>query len=173
MHRIDADAHVSNQFSDGDAGIGQPGTKMDAAWANAVQEEIANAITDAGIALVKGTNTQLAAAIASRFAAPTWTAITLGANWSADVSSPPAYWKDGLGVVHLRGVAVASAGASATILTLPPGVRPGKTMKYMGQRDADVPVGIWVTTTGEVATPNFSAGAGAAIFLDGHTFVAE
>lgn len=63
MHRIDADAHVGNQFSDGDAGLGQPGTKCDSAWLNAVQEELAGAIEAAGITLVKGTNDQLAAAI--------------------------------------------------------------------------------------------------------------
>jgi hypothetical protein len=61
MHRIDADAHVGNLFSEGNPGIGQPGTEVDADWLNAVQEELCNALTDAGVTLVKGDNTQLAA----------------------------------------------------------------------------------------------------------------
>lgn len=63
MHRIDADAHVANQFSDGDAGLGLPGTTLDAAFLNAVQEEIAGTVEAAGVTLEKGTNTQLLAAI--------------------------------------------------------------------------------------------------------------
>lgn len=63
MHRIDADGHVGNQFSNGDPGIGQPGTRMDADWANAVQEEIAHAIEGLGGALNKANQSQLLAAL--------------------------------------------------------------------------------------------------------------
>jgi hypothetical protein len=63
MHRIDADGHVSNEFDDGDPGIPTQPTMVDAAWLNAVQEEIANVVEDAGITLVKNTNTQLREAI--------------------------------------------------------------------------------------------------------------
>lgn len=59
MHRIDADAHVSNQFDPGDPLVPRLPTQVDHHWLNAVQEEIANAIHTAGVALVKGTNTQL------------------------------------------------------------------------------------------------------------------
>lgn len=66
MHRIDADANVANHFSDGNPATGTPGTKIDTAWLNAIQEELANLIEGAGITLVKGTNTQLlSAAVAS------------------------------------------------------------------------------------------------------------
>lgn len=59
MHRIDADAHVSNLFDEGDPGVPREPTQVDADWLNAVQEEICNLITANGTALVKGTNTQL------------------------------------------------------------------------------------------------------------------
>lgn len=65
MHRIDADAHVANQFSDGNPTTGTPGTKVDSAWLNAVQEEVCNLLVTAlGVALVKGTNNQLSTALA-------------------------------------------------------------------------------------------------------------
>jgi len=65
MHRIDADAHVGNQFSDGNPATGQPGTRVDAAWLNAVQEEIAGVVEASGAELSKGTNNQLAQAVSA------------------------------------------------------------------------------------------------------------
>jgi hypothetical protein len=77
MHRTDADGHVANLFSDGDPGVPTPGTLVEEAWLNAVQEELANYIESTGIALVKNTNTQLTSAIAAtitalKAAANTW-----------------------------------------------------------------------------------------------------
>lgn len=63
MHRIDADAHVGNQFDPGDPGVPRQPTQIDADWLNAVQENICAAIEDAGIALVKGNANQLRDAI--------------------------------------------------------------------------------------------------------------
>lgn len=65
MHRIDADAHVGNQFSDGNPTTGAPGTKVDANWLNAVQEEICTLLEACGITLVKGANQLVAAAVAA------------------------------------------------------------------------------------------------------------
>lgn len=73
MHRIDSADNVANEFSEG-----PPGTVISAAWLNDVQENIAQAIEAAPITLVKGTYTQLTAAIgllaktALRAAANTW-----------------------------------------------------------------------------------------------------
>lgn len=64
MHRIDADGHVGNLFDDGDPAIPQVATQVDAAWLNGVQETVCKAIEAAGIALVKGTDTQLSQALA-------------------------------------------------------------------------------------------------------------
>lgn len=50
-------------FTDGNPGGGIPATIVDADWANAVQEEICNVITAAGISLSKTTRTQLRDAI--------------------------------------------------------------------------------------------------------------
>lgn len=63
MHRIDTAGSESGAFVDYDAVLGKPGTKVDAAIMNAIQEEIASFIVGQGIALVKGTNTQLLAAL--------------------------------------------------------------------------------------------------------------
>lgn len=64
MHRIDGDGHASNLFTDGDPGTGVPATLVTAAWANDTQEEIVNVILAANLTLVKGTQTQLLAALA-------------------------------------------------------------------------------------------------------------
>jgi len=64
MHRTDADGHSSNQFTDGNPSLGVEATVVDAAFMNAVQEEVLYPIeTKAGITPVKGTWTQLGAAL--------------------------------------------------------------------------------------------------------------
>lgn len=65
MHKIDTDGHVSNRFVDGNPLTGQPATLVDAAFMNALMDEIVNVIEHAGISLAKGTNTQLRQAIIS------------------------------------------------------------------------------------------------------------
>lgn len=66
MHRIDADGHVLGSFANGDASLGVAGTKVDAAWLNAVQGEIVNLLEGMGVTLVKNTNTQLATELGVR-----------------------------------------------------------------------------------------------------------
>lgn len=66
MHRIDTIGHVGNLFDPGDPLEPRLPTKLDADWCNAVQEELVNFISAAGIGLSKGTNTQLAAALPIR-----------------------------------------------------------------------------------------------------------
>jgi hypothetical protein len=63
MKRVDAAGHVGNLFVEGDVGTGQPATVLDASWHNAVQEEIANVIENAGIALNPAEDDQLYQAI--------------------------------------------------------------------------------------------------------------
>lgn len=65
MHRIDASGNVAGEFTDGDPGTNTPATVVDSPWLNDVQEELVNAVLSAGIALVKGTQTQLRDAILS------------------------------------------------------------------------------------------------------------
>jgi hypothetical protein len=68
MHRIDTDGHVSNLFNEGDPLVPRMPTQIDKHWLNAVQEELVSIVLDAdsGIgALVKGTNTQVLAALKS------------------------------------------------------------------------------------------------------------
>lgn len=66
MHRTDADSNVSNRFDPGDPLVPRLPTQIDAAWLNAVQEELANVITADGTALIKGTWTQLLGAVVTR-----------------------------------------------------------------------------------------------------------
>lgn len=73
MHRIDADAHVANQFSEGDPTVPRLPTRIDAAWLNAVQEELAQMVLAAGVALIKGV-VQLPAVTAFLTRVQTWTA---------------------------------------------------------------------------------------------------
>lgn len=68
MYRIDGPGHVNNQFTEGNPNIGQQATKVAAAWLNAVQEEIAFTIEEAGIALDKENSHQLYAALVALIA---------------------------------------------------------------------------------------------------------
>jgi hypothetical protein len=74
MHRIDADAHVGNLFDEGDPAVPRLPTQVDKHWLNMVQEELVALATDAGITLVKGTNTQLRDSIRGLFVRVTGTA---------------------------------------------------------------------------------------------------
>jgi hypothetical protein len=66
MHRIDGADHVAGMFSDNGPG---PATVITDDWLNDVQENLAQFIESAGITLVKGTYTQLTAAVAAYIAA--------------------------------------------------------------------------------------------------------
>lgn len=75
MHRIDSEgAAVAlptpeavgspvGYFTEGNPGTGTPATVVSADWANAVQEELANAIEDSGVTLSKLDRTQLSAIV--------------------------------------------------------------------------------------------------------------
>ena len=66
MHRTDAPGHVANLHVD--ANPPTAGTTVAAATMNALQEELAGVVEAMGIALVKGTNTQVLAALRALFA---------------------------------------------------------------------------------------------------------
>lgn len=136
MHRTDGDANVGGLFTEGDPAMGQAATQVTDAWLNDVQEEICNVITDAGIALVKGTRTQLRDAIAVKIAgleaalkATTGTLLgAAGGSWSIGSSGAV---RDAFGMVRLGGsVQVTGPGVTAEqvqsdIAVLPVGFRPG------------------------------------------------
>lgn len=160
MHRIDTDGHVGNLFNGGDPLVPRLPTQIDPAWLNAVQEELANAITqDGGAALVKGTNTQLANAfvrvgsgtsVASQtiYGSKTWydpavfssgativqgdwQNVSLAGNNTADTETPRLY-KDSTGTVHLDGASLASGAITtgSTVATLPTGHRPQRATTF-------------------------------------------
>ena len=63
MKRIDTPNSVSGRFRNGNAVVGQKGTYLDETWFNNLQEEIANTVENAGIALNGNDETQLLQAI--------------------------------------------------------------------------------------------------------------
>jgi hypothetical protein len=64
MHKIDsAGATIDNKFTEGNSGTGTPATVLDAAWLNAVQEEMISVLAAGAITPAKGTWTQLRDAI--------------------------------------------------------------------------------------------------------------
>lgn len=66
MHRVDsAGATGGNLWTDGNPGGGIPATTLAEDWHNDIQEEICNLIEAAGITLVKGTQNQMIAALAT------------------------------------------------------------------------------------------------------------
>lgn len=66
MHRIDGEgATVDNKFTEGNPSTGVPATEVTADFLNALQEEIIEVLTEAGITPLKTDNTQLRQAIIS------------------------------------------------------------------------------------------------------------
>lgn len=83
-------------------------------------------------------------------------AAAYSSNWSD--STTVTYWKDTVtGLVHIQGIAVAGAGAGATILTLPAGFRPSATRLFICYADT---MGIDTSGTG-YAIPVSVASTGA------------
>ena len=62
-HNIDTPGSVNGQFVDGVASTSTPGTRVDAAWLNDVQNNVNLVVTSAGLTLTKGDGTQLNTAI--------------------------------------------------------------------------------------------------------------
>lgn len=70
MHRIDGPgATTDNRFTEGNPATGLPATVVTADWANAIQEEVARVIEEAGLTLTKANNGQLFTAISNLIAA--------------------------------------------------------------------------------------------------------
>ena len=68
MHAIDTAYAVNGQFTDGDPLTGIPATEVDSPWLNDLQGNLLGVLAAAGIAPVKGSLGQLAAAIAELIA---------------------------------------------------------------------------------------------------------
>lgn len=119
MHRVDTPTAVATLpafdepgtpgfFSEGNTETGQPATVPGKDWFNAVQEEIAGAIEGAGIALIKGNNAQLLAAIqalVSAALAPLWSTGDVKATFKT-VADP--------GWVMMNDGSIGNAGSGAT-----------------------------------------------------------
>lgn len=73
MYRIDADGHVNNRFYSGNPVTGQPSTRVDADWLNALQDEIIGILTASGIEPSKANSAQLVEAIALKATANKFT----------------------------------------------------------------------------------------------------
>ncbi len=85
MHEIDTPGNVNGQWVAGDPERGITPTGFSADWMNAVQNEITNVISAAGLTLDKTKNTQLTEAIglivAEHISAAAGTVVAVGANF--------------------------------------------------------------------------------------------
>mgnify|MGYP001569423334 CR=1 FL=1 len=98
MHRIDHStnnaslpapdaAGTPGYFKKGDPGLGIPATVVTQDWANAMQEELAYVILQAGLVLSKTDNTQLRQAIQNMIQSANSAVIITGATFEASVSN--------------------------------------------------------------------------------------
>lgn len=99
MQRINTSSAVdigggNNGFTNGNPATSQPATDLSSDWCNAVQEEIANVIENASLALDENDNTQLHAAIVALIAAnQTPSAPSGSVTWFAAATAPTGYLK--------------------------------------------------------------------------------
>lgn len=99
MYRIDTDGSVAGAFADGDPGTGVAGTKVDAAWLNAVQEELCGLLEALGLTLAKANSGQLLSAINTndRFVRAWGTVdaqsgtLTLRDSYGVSLANPPVF----------------------------------------------------------------------------------
>lgn len=88
MHRIDhATAAPGNQFTEGNPATATPATKVTDDWLNDVQENVCAVVEAAGIALVKGTTTQLRDAIQSMITGAQKAVVIKGVTFEASVTN--------------------------------------------------------------------------------------
>lgn len=128
MHRIDADSHVTNLFNPGDPLVPRAATQVDHHWLNAVQEELANAITAAGVALVKGTNTQLRDAVVNVLTAQTIDGIKTWAKRAIYSVAHNGFGNEVLRIINsgtAPGLHIETAGEVAVVLSNGKAIRHG------------------------------------------------
>ncbi len=107
------------------------------------------------------------------FAAPTITAPTLNSGWTPLLSALAfSYWKDRVGVVHLKGGAIYATGGGASVVTLPAGYRPANSRVSPA---IDQTTGtLVVVTVGLDGTVTMGSTTNAHTYMvDGITFLAE
>lgn len=131
MHRIEGDGFEvvggKNMFTEGNPLIPIPATMVTADWANAVQEEIATVIEQAGATLETAatdtTRNQLYTAIR---VPPAWTAMTLNSPWITLSHAASYRLESNTKRVWLKGVAdgLISSGADWDFWNIPVGYRP-------------------------------------------------
>jgi hypothetical protein len=129
MHLIDTDGAVGNRFVPGNPAIGQQATVVDDHILNAFMLEIANAVTAAGITLVKDTNTQLRDAIAKPVHG-TDSILTPGTGCSVITGDERfRVFLDRSNVVHLDGMVEATASSTSIRIcnSIPSQFRPPTT----------------------------------------------
>lgn len=80
MHLIDSLTALAGKFVKGNPTTGQKATQFTDAWCNAIQEEIANAVSMEGRALSKGDNAQLKKTLEGKFFSYTSRAVVANAG---------------------------------------------------------------------------------------------
>ncbi len=99
-----------------------------------------------------------------------WQAVTFQNGWYA-YDQTPGYFKDSLGIVHLKGgVAGGTTGCSSAIFTLPAGYRPGQR-KFFAVMSNNTLGRVDVQSTGVVSLCD--VGSNVRVYLDNVQFLAE
>ncbi len=114
-----------------------------------------------------------AADYAKRSGGSALTALARATGWEAvPGQTPPSFEVDGLGYVHLYGVALRAVGATDTILTLPAGARPAAERHFPFWTNTGAPA---TATAGDVEADGdivVDSNPGDQVSLDGITFKA-
>jgi hypothetical protein len=90
-------------------------------------------------------------AFTSTTIAPTWIAVTYVNSWvdEGGVYGGSAYWKDALGIVHLR-VAIKNGTPNSLVFTLPAGYRPAQAQTVIGVNSTGIALcTAWLATNGQ------------------------
>lgn len=130
------------------AGLGAETLKAEAVTESKLGKE---AVSTAKIAKEAVTATKLAKQEA-------WNAATLKNSWTVFSARTPAYVKDLLGWVHMRGQ-VTGGITEKTVTELPAGYRPGFTQVFPMSAVGTLATGAWVVEASGVVLPSFAAGA--------------
>jgi hypothetical protein len=105
-----------------------------------------------------------------------WIAITPKNGWAAatlSTQSAPSYWKDAVGVVHLRGGLTRTTGTSTNAFELPSGVRPAASVFLAADSGSGTVVAARVFIGPDGQASIVGTGTPAFTSLDGLSFRAE
>jgi hypothetical protein len=103
---------------------------------------------------------------------PALVAPTLLGGWSdvAGAFARTGYFKDGMGIVHLRGMVRRTSGTQTVVFNLPAGYRPSAALQFPTRCGNDTICYFHVNANGDVDFGGPAAGASSSVTFSGITF---